>query len=50
MHVVLDTNILVSGLLWGGPPRQILVAARAQKLTLSTSQALLDELQIVFQR
>ena len=50
MHVVLDTNILVSGLLWGGPPRQILVAARTQKLTLSTSQALLDELHIVFQR
>jgi uncharacterized protein len=28
MRVVLDTNVLVSGLLWGGPPNQLLRWAR----------------------
>lgn len=29
MRVAPDTNVVVSGLLWQGPPRQILDAARA---------------------
>lgn len=28
MRVVLDTNVLVSGLLWGGPPNRLLCWAR----------------------
>ena len=28
MRVVLDTNVIVSGLLWGGPPNQLLRWAR----------------------
>ena len=37
VHVVADTNTVVSGLLWYGPPRQVLDAARMGTLTLSTS-------------
>jgi len=43
MRVVADTNVLVSGLLWTGPPRQVLDAARAGRLELfTTSELLLD--------
>lgn len=44
MRVVLDTNVVVSGFLWGGVPRQLLQAAREQKLQLYTSTPLLLEL------
>ena len=50
MQVVLDTNITVSGLLWGGPPRQIMDAARAGKLQVFTSIDLLEELEDVLAR
>lgn len=49
VNTVLDTNILVSGLLWSGLPRQILAAARTQQI-IFTSQELLDELHRVLQR
>lgn len=44
MRVVLDTNVVVSGLLWGGMPRQLLSAARAKHVQLFTSTTLLLEL------
>ena len=45
MKAVADTNILVSGLLWQGAPRQVLDAARASQVDLFTSAALLAELE-----
>lgn len=50
MHVVADTNTVVSGLLWHGPPRQILDAAHTGTITLFTSASLLAELADVLQR
>ena len=50
MRAVLDTNVVVSGLLWHAAPRQVLDAARDKRLTLSTSSVLLDELAEVLSR
>lgn len=50
MRLVADTNIVVSGLLWQGAPRQVLDAARARLVTLFTSSALLAELEDVLKR
>ena len=50
MHVVADTNTVVSGLLWHGAPRQVLDAARMGTITLVTSATLLVELADVLQR
>ena len=50
MHGVADTNIVISGLLWHGPPRQVLDAARTGVIVLSTSAPLLTELAEVLQR
>lgn len=50
MRAVLDTNIVVSGLLWRAAPRQVLDAARDQRITLHTSSVLLDELAEVLSR
>ena len=44
MRVVLDTNVVASGFLWGGVPRQLLQAAREKRLHLFTSTTLLLEL------
>ena len=48
MRVVLDTNIVVSGLLWRGTPRDVLDVARRKLITIFTSTVLLDELADVF--
>ena len=45
--VVLDTNTLVSGLGWSGPPAQILDAVLAGQVVLASSPALLAELERV---
>lgn len=50
MRVVADTNTIVSAFLWGGPPAAVLEAARAQRITLLTSAALLEELADVLAR
>jgi putative PIN family toxin of toxin-antitoxin system len=50
MNIVLDTNTVVSGLLWRGAPRQILDLARAGSLMLFTSPELLAELANVLGR
>ena len=50
MRAVLDTNVVVSGLLWRAAPRQVLDAARDKRLSLHTSSVLLDELADVLSR
>ena len=44
MRVVLDTNTVVSALLWGGIPDRLLVAATEGWIELYTSEPLLMEL------
>lgn len=44
MKLVLDTNVVVSGLLWSGAPAQLLDAAFADEIELFTSRRLLAEL------
>ncbi len=50
MRVVADTNTVVSGLLWHGPPRQVLDKARDGIVELTTSAQLLAELEDVLRR
>lgn len=50
MRLVLDTNVVVSALLWDGPPRRLLIAAREHRATLFTSAPLLAELTRVLER
>jgi hypothetical protein len=44
MRLVLDTNVVASGLLWSGSPTQLLDAAQSGELELFTSTRLLAEL------
>lgn len=50
MRLVLDTNIVISSLLWGGTPRKLLELGRDGQITLFTSSALLGELTDVLER
>ena len=50
MRLVLDTNTVVSGLLWQGPERRLLDLARSDVVGLFTSLALLVELDDVLGR
>ena len=50
MRVVLDTNIMVSGLLWRGAPRAVIEAARSEQIELFSCAELLEELEDVFRR
>lgn len=50
MRAVCDTNVLVSGVLFGGPPRQVLLMATQGQLTNHTSPALLREAEEVLLR
>jgi hypothetical protein len=50
MRIVLDTNVVASGLLWDGPPAALIDAARAGKIELFTSRALLAELTRILRR
>lgn len=50
MRVVIDTNVLVSGLLWRGPPHALIEEARAGSFTFVSSSALLAELAAVLGR
>ena len=47
MKVVLDTNVFVSGVFFGGPPYEILEAWRDGKIQLLLSPAILEEYQRV---
>lgn len=45
LRLVLDTNIVVAGLLWSGPPRRLIeLAIEGQAIELFSSSVLLDEL------
>ena len=50
MGLVLDTNVVVSGLMWDGPPRRLLDLAVGNDVALFSSTVLLDELANVLRR
>ncbi len=50
VRIVLDTNVVVSALIWGGTPYKLIEAAVAGDLVLCTSPALLAELLAVLTR
>ena len=50
MRAVIDTNVLLSGLLWRGAPHELLEQVRNGELTLISSPALLSELADVISR
>lgn len=50
MRAVFDTNVLLSALLWGGPPHALLEQVRNGTVTLISSPALLAELARVIER
>jgi hypothetical protein len=50
MRFVLDTNVVVSALLWGGTPRLLLEAGQERKIELFTSIPLLAELTNILNR
>lgn len=51
MRLVLDTNTIVSGFLWKGPPHRLLNVAKTRRdITLHTSPRLLAELADVLSR
>ncbi len=50
VRAVIDTNMLVSGLLWTGKPHMLIEQVRAGALTLVSSPALLAELAEVVSR
>lgn len=50
MKIVLDTNVVVSALVWGGLPYKLIEMAAAGDVELCTSPALLTELRDVLGR
>ena len=46
MKVLLDTNIWISGLLWGGKPRQIIQLGQQKQILIYSSQLLIKELEL----
>lgn len=50
LHLVLDTNTALSGLLWGGTPKRLIMAARAAEVRLFCSVPMLEELGGVIHR
>jgi uncharacterized protein len=50
VRVVLDTNVVISALLWGGQPLKLLELATDGTIILCTSPALVDELADVLAR
>jgi putative PIN family toxin of toxin-antitoxin system len=50
MRLVLDTNIVASGLLWDGTPARLIDAAQAGSIEIFTSRVLLAELTRILKR
>lgn len=44
MKIVVDTNVAISGLLWGGPPNEILKMARLGRLRILACDETIQEL------
>jgi putative PIN family toxin of toxin-antitoxin system len=49
-RLVLDTNVVISAILWGGKPGHLLALAGEDEVRLHTSRVLLDELQATLER
>ena len=47
MNVVVDTNVVVSGVYFGGPPHVIMDAWRQRKFEICVTQSILEEYRIV---
>jgi putative PIN family toxin of toxin-antitoxin system len=47
LRIVIDTNVALSGLLWGGPPNQILRWARDRVIRILACSRTVDELKRV---
>ena len=43
MRVVVDTNVFISGVFFGGPPRGVLAAWRDKRIELVVSHEIIDE-------
>ena len=50
MKVVIDVNVWVSGLLWGGVPAQVLQLAQQEQIESCISSELLLELETTLRR
>lgn len=50
MRIVLDTNVVVSALLWGGTPYRLIEAASVGAIELYSSPALIAELAEILER
>lgn len=50
MRIVLDTNVVISGLIWNGIPGKILTGARSRRAEIFTCIELLNELSRVLSR
>ncbi len=50
IKVVLDTNVLISALLWEGLPNRLLTLIKQGKIGLHTSAEIVDELEVVLGR
>ncbi len=49
-HLVIDTNVIISGLLWGGIPGELLLRVENKRNLMFASRPMLDELFAVIQR
>jgi len=49
LKIIIDTNVALSGLLWGGPPNQILKWARDRAIQILACDKTVDELKRVLQ-
>ncbi|WP_017317942.1 putative toxin-antitoxin system toxin component, PIN family [Mastigocladopsis repens] len=50
MKVVVDVNVWISALLWGGVPDKVLILAEDKKITIFASKALFLELETTLRR
>ena len=50
MRIVVDTNVVLSGLIWRGAPHELIVHARTGAISLISSRALIAELAGVLAR
>jgi uncharacterized protein len=49
LRIIIDTNVVLSGLLWGGPPNQILKWGRDRVIRILACEKTVDELKRVLQ-
>lgn len=50
MRVILDVNVWISALLWGGVPDQVLILAESERIRIFASEALFVELETTLRR